>query len=170
MIYITLGTQNNDFSRCLKEFEKIVAEMGIEEEVIAQIGYTHYKPKRFTCLNFVSEDDYQRYIAEARVVISHAGSGALFSSIKKNKKVIAVARLAKYGEMLNDHQTELVKKLSEEGYLLDGTYDMRTAWQQIDTFVPSNKPIQCTIQNEIKKKLNDWGIIFVGDDKSRTLR
>ena len=158
MIYITLGTQNNDFSRCLKEFEKIVIETGITEEVVAQVGYTHYRPAGFTCLDFVSEDEYQRYIANARIVISHAGSGALFSSIKRKKKIIAVARLAKYGEMLNDHQTELVKKLAEEGYLLDGTYNMKAAWMQVDRFVPSDNPITCTIPEEIIKKLDAWGM------------
>lgn len=158
MIYITLGTQNNDFTRCLKEFEKVVENYHITEEVVAQKGYTKYAPEGFTCLDFVSETDYQKYIAEASVVVSHAGSGALFSSIKKGKKIIAVARLAKYGEMVNDHQTELVKKLSEEGYLVDGTYDMASAWEKIQDFVPNDSPIECGIVNVIDKMLQGWEI------------
>lgn len=158
MVYITLGTQSNDFSRCLKEFEKVVVRFNITEEVVAQTGYTKYKPKGFKCIDFVSETDYLKYINEASVVISHAGSGALFSSIKKKKKIIAVARLAKYQEMLNDHQTELVKKLAEEGYLVDGTYDMCDAWLKIQNFEPNQTPIECTIGKEIERLLDDWGI------------
>lgn len=158
MIYITLGTQNNDFTRCVKEVEKLVKQLDIKEEVVAQLGYTAYKPDCFTCLDFVSEDDYQRYIHDARVVISHAGSGALFSSISKHKKIIAVARLSRYGEMVNDHQTELVRKLAEDGYLLDGTYDMKTAWLQLDNFIPNEKPFECQISLEIEKRLEQWGI------------
>ena len=124
MIYITLGTQGADFSRCLKIIERLIEDEKIDDKVIAQVGNTVYRPNNMICFEYVSESDYQRYIAEADVVITHAGSGALFSCIKKGKKAIAVARLAKYGEMVNDHQTELVKKLSEEGYLLDGTYNM----------------------------------------------
>ena len=158
MIFITLGTQNNDFTRCLKEFEKVVDKYHITEEVIAQTGYTKYHPDSFNCIDFVSETDYQKFIGEASVVISHAGSGALFSSIKKHKKIIAIARLAQFGEMLNDHQTELVKKLSEEGYLVDGTYDMASAWEKVQDFVPNEKKIECGIASEIEKLLLAWGV------------
>ena len=158
MIYITLGTQSNDFSRCLSEFEKIVVKNGIAEEVVAQTGYTSYKPVSFRCIDFVSETDYQKYIKEASVVISHAGSGALFSAIANHKRIIAVARLAKYNEMVNDHQTELVKKLSDEGYLVDGTYDMETAWVKIQSFIPNTAEIPCTIKPEIELLLNQWGV------------
>lgn len=158
MIYITLGTQSNDFSRCLKEFEKVVEKFNITEEVVAQVGYTKYNPIGFKCVDFVSETDYVKYINEASIVISHAGSGALFSAIKKKKKIIAVARLAKYKEMLNDHQTELVRKLAEEGYLVDGTYDMCGAWSKIQTLESSQKPLECTIDKEIEKLLESWGI------------
>ena len=158
MIYITLGTQNNDFSRCLKEFEKIVAKYNITEEVVVQKGYTNYTPAGFKCIDFVSETDYQTYINKASIVISHAGSGALFSSIAKHKKVIAVARLAKYGEMINNHQTELVKKLEEEGYLIDGTYDMEAAWEKVQNFIPNDKKIECNITIEIDNLLQKWGI------------
>jgi UDP-N-acetylglucosamine transferase subunit ALG13 len=158
MIYITLGTQNNDFTRCLKEFEKVVAKYNITEDVIVQKGYTKYTPAGFKCSDFVSETDYQKFIGEASIVISHAGSGALFSSIAKHKKIIAVARLAQYGEMVNDHQIELVKKLSELGYLVDGTYDMASAWEKVQDFVPNNQRIECGIMPEIDRILQVWGV------------
>ena len=39
--------------------------------------------------------------------------------LKKGKKIIACARLAKYGEHVDDHQTELVSIFSEQGYILE---------------------------------------------------
>ena len=54
----------------------------------------------------------------ASVVISHAGSGALFNSIKAGKKVIAIARLHEFNEMADNHQIELVKKLAMADILL----------------------------------------------------
>ena len=84
-------------------------------------------------------------IAKATVIVTHAGSGALFSSIKSGKKVIAVARLCKYGEMVDDHQTELTRKLAEEGYILDGTNSIIDAWKKIEGFVPRKNDFVCTI-------------------------
>lgn len=42
----------------------------------------------------------------------------MIQSLKKGKKTIAVPRLAKYGEHVNDHQIELASKLEALGYLL----------------------------------------------------
>lgn len=158
MIYITLGTQGADFSRCLKMVEQLIEEENIQDEVIAQVGNTSYRPKNMKCFEYVTETDYQKYIAEADVIVTHAGSGALFSCIKKGKKAIAVARLAKYGEMVNDHQAELVKKLTEGGYLLDGTNDMKDAWRKLKDFTPRANDFTCGIPQRIEEMLDGWGI------------
>lgn len=160
MIYITFGTQNNDFSRCLKQVEELIKYCRITDVVVAQVGYTRYKPNGIKCVNFVSESDYQTYISEASVIISHAGSGALFSAIKTGKKIIAVARLAKYGEMANDHQLELVKKLTEEGYILDGTYDIKAAWLKLSSFTPRKNDFKCNIPSQLKKLFDQWGVKY----------
>ena len=156
MIYITLGTQGADFSRCLKMVEELIKEKEINEEVVAQVGYTLYRPKGVNCFKYVTETDYQRYIDSADVIITHAGSGALFSCIKKGKRAIAVARLAKFGEMVNDHQTELVHKLAVEGYILDGTNSIIDAWNQLDTFTPRPCDFECTLPQEIGKLIDEW--------------
>lgn len=158
MIFITLGTQACDFTRCMKMVEELIREVGIKDKIVAQTGYTSYKPEGVECFDFVSEDKYQQFMTEADVVISHAGTGALFSSIKKGKKVIAVARLAKYGEMVNDHQTEIVRKLANEGYILDGTFSIVDAWKKLDCFTPRICYFGCTIPNRIEELLIEWGI------------
>ena len=39
--------------------------------------------------------------------------------MKKNKKIIAAARLAKYKEHTNDHQKQIIKEFSNKGYILE---------------------------------------------------
>ena len=158
MIYITLGTQGRDFSRCLKMVEELILKLEIKEEVIAQVGATRYSPKGIKCFEFVDEEAYQRYIQNASVIITHAGSGALFSGIKKGKKIIAVARLYKYNEMVDDHQTELVRKLTEDGYILDGTYSILDAWNKLEDFLPRPNDFECTLPQRIDEIIQCWGI------------
>lgn len=158
MIYVTLGTQASDFSRCMRMVEELVIEANIKDIVVAQTGYTTYHPICMECFDFVTEDKYQELMENADVIISHAGTGALFSSIKKGKKVIAIARLAKYGEMINDHQLEIVRKLAGEGYILDGTYDLKEAWKKVPTFIPKKNDFYCRIDNRIEQLLSVWGI------------
>ena len=158
MIYITLGTQGADFSRCLRMVEELINTREIEDEIIAQVGASSYRPKGVTCFEFIPENEYQCNIQNADVIITHAGSGALFSSIKKGKKTIAVARLAIYNEMVNDHQVELVRKLTQEGYILDGTHSLIDAWDKLATFVPRKNDFVCTLPQRIEQILKEWGL------------
>ena len=158
MVFITLGTQGNQFPRCLQMAEELIDTLHPAHEFIVQLGNTHYTSDTIKCLEYVAENEFKEYIAKADVVISHAGSGALFSAIQKGKKCIAVARLKKYNEMLNDHQTELVRKLSQEGYILDGTYSIVDAWEKLDDFTPRENDFTCGIPSEVEKLLNKWGV------------
>ena len=156
MVFITLGTQGNQFQRCLQMVEELIEKVNPEHDFIAQLGNTKYISDKIKCLDYVPENDFKEYIAKADIVISHAGSGALFSAIQKGKKCIAVARLQKYNEMLNDHQTELVRKLSEGGYILDGTYSIVEAWNKLDGFTPRACDFECTLPQEISKLIDGW--------------
>mgnify|MGYP001851316296 CR=1 FL=1 len=117
MILVTVGTQKQSFDRLFdlirnsKELKK--------EELIVQRGYTKCNnSKRIKAFDFIPLDEMEEYISKADLVISHGGVGTIFSAIKKGKKVIAVPRLEKYGEHINDHQIEICEALENEGYIL----------------------------------------------------
>ena len=74
MVFITLGTQGNQFPRCLKMVEELIDTLHPKTEFIAQLGNTTYKSDKMTLLNYVSEDDFKKYVEQADIIISHAGS------------------------------------------------------------------------------------------------
>ena len=156
MVFITLGTQGNQFPRCLHMVEDLIDTLHPDQEFVAQVGNTKYESDKIKILEFVPEEEFKEMIAKADIIITHAGSGALFSAIKKKKKTIAIARLSKYKEMANDHQTALVKKLTEGGYILDGTNSVIDAWKKLDTFVPRECDFECTLPTEIGKLIDKW--------------
>lgn len=117
MVLVTVGTQKQSFDRLFnlirnsKELKK--------EELVVQRGYTKCNnSKRIKAFDFIPLDQMEDYISKADLLISHGGVGTIFSAIKKGKKVIAVPRLAKYGEHINDHQIEICEALEKEGYIL----------------------------------------------------
>lgn len=156
MVFITLGTQGNQFPRCLQMVEELIDELHPHHDFIAQVGNTKYQSDKIKLLEYVPETEFKELIGKADIVITHAGSGALFSAIKQGKKTIAVARLHKYNEMANDHQTELVRKLTEGGYILDGTNSIIDAWKKLDTFTPRPCDFECTLPQEIGKLIDKW--------------
>lgn len=156
MIFVTVGTQPNGFLRCLQEVEKLIDTYNIEEEIVAQIGNTEFETTKFKTIPFTSVTEFDDLISKASVVITHAGSGAIFGSIKAGKKIIAMARLHDFNEMADNHQTELIKKLSEGGYLIDGTYSLVEAWPKLDGFVPRKNDFKCEIVPILDKWISSW--------------
>lgn len=156
MIFVTVGTQPNGFLRCLKEVEKLIDTYHIEEDVVAQIGNTDFETTKFKTIPFTGENEFKEYIAKASVVITHAGSGAIFNSIKAGKKIIAMARLHDFNEMADNHQTELIKKLSDGGYIIDGTYSLIEAWPKLEGFTPRENDFKCEIVPVLDKCIAEW--------------
>ena len=156
MIFVTVGTQPNGFLRCLVEVERLIEKYNITEEVIAQIGNTDFKTDKFKTVRFTGENEFKELIKNSSVVITHAGSGAIFNSIKAGKKVLAMARLHDFNEMADNHQTELVKKLSEGGYIIDGTYSLVEAWPKLEGFVPRENDFKCEIVSMLDRYISEW--------------
>lgn len=109
MIFITLGSQKFQFNRLLKA----VDELELDEEVFAQTGYSDYKPVNYDYKEFLDREEFAEMIGRADIVITHGGTGAIISAAKKGKKVIAVPRLAKYREHVDDHQLQLIEQFKE---------------------------------------------------------
>lgn len=116
MILVTVGTQKQQFNRLFELIEK--CDYLKDEKIIAQVGYTKYNNEKIKCFDFISLDKMNKYISQSDIVITHGGVGTIFSALKQGKKVIAVPRLAKYDEHINDHQIEVCEELEKEGYIL----------------------------------------------------
>lgn len=156
MIFISVGTQARGFIRLLNAVEELIRKYNITEEVVAQIGNSKFQSDRIKCYPFVSENEFKEYVNKASLIITHAGSGALFSAIKTGKKVIAVARLKKYNEMIDDHQLELLGKLVEGGYILDGTESLEDAYNKLPYFTPRSNDFKNDIVNSLTDTINSW--------------
>lgn len=117
MIFVTLGSQNFQFNRLLIEIDRLVEEGKITEEVFAQIGYSDYKPKNYCYKEFLDRDEFADIMSKCDMVITHGGTGAIIGAVKKGKKVIAVPRLAKFGEHVDDHQLQIVEQFEKMNFI-----------------------------------------------------
>ena len=134
MTLVTLGTQHQEFTRLLDYIEK----SDLKGEIIVQAGYTKYESKRMKIFDFISYDEMEMYIDKCDLVITHAGTGSIVMPLKKGKKVIACARLSKFGEHVDDHQVELVDVFYSEGYILkvDEDTSLNEVLKNIKNFKP----------------------------------
>ena len=138
MILVLLGTQNNSFHRLLEEVQKNIDNGTIQEEVIAQKGYTKFESKDMTLYDKIPTDEIKKLIDKADVVITHGGVGSIITSITKGKKVIAVPRLKKYKEHVNDHQLDIINSFNELGYIIGihNVEELGEALKKVKNFKP----------------------------------
>lgn len=116
MILVTLGTQDQKFYRLLDALEN----SKVKDKIIVQAGgSSDYQSKKMEIFRFIDYKEMEKHIDEADLIITHGGTGSIIMPLQKGKKVIACARLEKYGEHINDHQKELVSVFAEEGYILE---------------------------------------------------
>ena len=151
MILVTLGTQDKEFVRVLKEIDRLIDKKVITEEVVVQAGYTKYESKNMKIFDYVSKKELEEYMEKADFIITHAGVGSIFDALKKGKKIIAVPRLSKYKEHNNDHQLELIEEFKKENLILPVIEmdELEDAVKSIKKF----KPSKYTSNNENMMKL-----------------
>lgn len=117
MIFITVGSQKFQFNRLLIEIDKLIEDKVINDSVFAQIGVSDYKPKNYEYTDFTTQDEFAKKIDEADLIITHGGTGVIVNALKKNKKIIAVPRISRYGEHVDDHQIQLIDEFRKMNFI-----------------------------------------------------
>jgi UDP-N-acetylglucosamine transferase subunit ALG13 len=118
MIFVTLGTHEQQLNRLVKGIDDLIKNKIIQEEVQIQLGYSTYIPKYAKWFRFIDQNKFTNLTKKASIVISHGGSGNLLFASHMGKKVLAIPRLKKFGEHTNDHQLQIVKELEKEKRVL----------------------------------------------------
>lgn len=138
MILVMLGTQNNDFHRLLDEIERNIENGNINEEVIVQAGFTKYKSNKMKIFDITSKKKLEDLIKKADLIITHAGVGSIEMSLEQNKKVIAVPRLKKYKEHVNDHQKDIEGEFNKRGWIIgiNDVSELGIALKKVGNFIP----------------------------------
>ena len=138
MILVLLGTQNNSFHRLLEEIQKNIDNGNIKEKVIAQKGYTKFDSKDMILYNQVPIEEMKKLINSADLIITHGGVGSIITAIEQGKKVIAVPRLKKYKEHVNDHQLDIINSFNDAGYIIgiQEVSELPKALEMAKKFIP----------------------------------
>lgn len=111
MIFVTVGTHEQQFDRLIKEIDRLKKENLIQDEVFIQTGYSNYVPKYCKWEKIISYEKMNQMIVESDIIITHGGPATFMGVIAKGKVPIVVPRQKKFGEHVNDHQMEFVEKV-----------------------------------------------------------
>lgn len=164
MIFVTLGTQDKEFKRLVDIIYKYLENSNSDEKIIIQYGNTKYDYDEFKafknvkCFDFISPDDFEKYLNEADFVITHAGVGTIINGLNHNKKLIVVPRLKKYKEHVNDHQLQITENFAHEGYIIEYKEDddLQDLIKKIKDFKPKKyESNNQRFNDELEKIINN---------------
>ncbi len=114
MIFVTVGTHEQQFDRLVKAVDELKIKGTITEDVIIQTGYSDYIPQMCEYNQFYPYQDICRFTEEARIVITHGGPSSFLMPLQLGKVPIVVPRKKDLGEHVNDHQVEFCHFVAEQ--------------------------------------------------------
>jgi beta-1,4-N-acetylglucosaminyltransferase len=157
MILVTVGTHSQGFDRLVKAADELASE--IDEEIIIQYGCSQYIPKHANGIQWCTYDQMEELTEQARIVVGHAGSGTIITTLLKDKPLILVPRLSKFDEHIDDHQLELANIFQTSGKALSiSEVNLNTLRETLSTITNSKPyPIDNSgLVNAIEQLLSKW--------------
>ena len=114
-IFVTVGSQM-PFDRLCQAVDQWVGRTaGVPLEVFAQIGVGAVQPEHMPHAATLPAADYEARVATADLVVAHAGTGTIFTTLRYGTPTLLLARRAALGETRNDHQEATAARFVERG-------------------------------------------------------
>ncbi len=132
MIFVTVGHAARGFDRLMRAVEDMLEAGLLAGEVVVQYGHSRVVPRGCAAVDFMPRDAFDRHVGAASLVLTHGGAGSVGKCLRAGKKPVVVPRRAALGEIVNDHQLELVRELDAQGriYAALDVADLPTAVQR----------------------------------------
>lgn len=119
-VVVTVGAMEElGFLRLVKACQQVIPS---SSSVTWQIGPTEVQDDSVpTAERFLSSSELESRIAEADVVISHAGTGSALTCLQLGKVPILIPRSSTHGEHIDDHQQQVASFLESRGLAIATT-------------------------------------------------
>jgi len=160
-IFVTVGTHPGSFDRLFKKLDELVERGVIKEKIFAQVGKPNYIPKNFEWVKDLRFEEFQERIKNAKVVITHAGVGSILNCLELGKVCIAVARLKKHNEVIDDHQMEIAEAFGKMGLIIPviEVEELENALEKAKSFKPREMKIEGNVQKIVEDYLSKLRMI-----------
>lgn len=116
MILVTVGSMF-PFDRLIRAVDEIAGRTG-PQAFFAQIGDGRYEPVHMPFVRFLPREEFARLLAEAEMVLSHAGVGTIVDTLKFRKPLLVLPRRERLGEHVNDHQQGTARRFEALNHVL----------------------------------------------------
>jgi len=114
VIFVTVGTQL-PFERMVSAVDDWVGRQAEKPDVLAQVGSGRTDYTNVKCVRSLDAAGYATAIADARLMIAHAGTGSILTALDSGIPVIVFPRDNTLGEHRDDHQIQTARQMERMG-------------------------------------------------------
>lgn len=111
--FVSVGNATQSFCRLLDEVARLA--LTLPQPVIVQHGETSFRSDACRAIPFIGMSEFERLVADAELLILHAGAGSVIHAVRAGKVPVVMPRRTAYGEHVDDHQVEFAKALEVAG-------------------------------------------------------
>jgi UDP-N-acetylglucosamine--N-acetylmuramyl-(pentapeptide) pyrophosphoryl-undecaprenol N-acetylglucosamine transferase len=116
LLFATVGAILS-FDRLSNTVAKLKAAGDIPEDVLLQTGAGGVRPSGVEVRETLDFDEIQSVLERASIVVCHGGTGSIITALRQGCHVVAMPRLAKFGEVYDDHQSEITDAFAARGLI-----------------------------------------------------
>ncbi len=151
MIFVTVGTHEQPFDRLVRCVDALKGSGIITEDVFIQTGYTDYQPQHCQWSKLLAFSDMEKYVKEARIVITHGGPSSFIMPLQVGKTPIVVPRQEKFGEHVNDHQLIFAQEVEKRQKSILVVSDIDMLAEMIGSYEEKTKQLSAGMQSNNQK-------------------
>ncbi len=166
MIFVTVGTHEQQFNRLVRAVDELRIRRLIKEEVFMQIGCSDYLPAACSYERFIPHEKMDAMMAKANIVITHSGPGSIFNCFRYDKIPVVVPRQPEFHEHVDLHQVKFTEFLEKKKAVI-AVYDIKDICGIINTYKSVCMNSSCFAVNRnleyFTKRINEISIeLFTG--------
>jgi UDP-N-acetylglucosamine transferase subunit ALG13 len=114
-VVVTVGTSNYGFRRMIQRIAEVLPG---NCEVLWQVGVTDVTGLGIEAQSLMPRSELSAAMAEADLVVSHAGVGSALTAMCAGRAPLLVPRRSRFGEHVDDHQLQIADELERRGLAL----------------------------------------------------
>lgn len=154
MIFVTVGTHEQQFNRLVEYMDKWAEEH--DEDVVMQTGFSTYEPKNCKWSKLLPYKKMVENVDEARIVITHGGPSSFIMPLQIGKIPIVVPRKVDFDEHVNNHQVEFARAVAERQGNIIVVEDVDRLEEMIDKYEGTIKCMTAEIKSNNAKFCSEF--------------
>ncbi|MBN1442358.1 MAG: glucuronosyltransferase [Planctomycetes bacterium] len=141
MILVTVGS-HMAFDRLVRTVDEWARERS-RDDLFAQIGPGEFTPRHMEWSRFLDPAELAERMAQATLIIAHAGMGTIISALELGKPILVLPRREDLLETRSDHQFATARQLQAQGRV-HAAFDEKDLRSMLDRAEPFTAPARIT--------------------------